>query len=102
MKDAWLSDGAEKWYPALVTERATRIRGFDIKPNSTWGRNEVIGRKKISLEDFLLLLAKRSSSSTEHVRCKFPTGKQKNSQPIVLLKFSDRLQQLLIRIRSAS
>ena len=100
LKDAWIDDGTHKWYPVLVTERATGVRGFDIKPDSNRGKDKVICRKKIHLEDFLLLLAHMGSTSNEHVRCKYPTGNQKNSKSIIQLKFSPRMQGLLNRVRS--
>nr|WP_141657293.1 hypothetical protein [Thiocapsa sp. KS1] len=98
--DAWLMDGSEKRFPALVTEQGSGVRGFDIKPSSARGKKDVIGRKKICLEAFLDLLAKRTSSSTEHVRCQLLNGGAKNSKPITSLKFSKRLEGLLARLRS--
>jgi hypothetical protein len=98
--DAWLMDGSEKRFPALVKEQGSEIRGFDIKPSSARGRKDVIDRKKISLEAFLYLLAKRTSSSTEHVRCQLLSGGAKNSKPINSLQFSERLDNLLTRLRS--
>jgi hypothetical protein len=98
--DAWLIDGAEKRFPALLTEKGSRIRGFDVKPSSARGKKDVIKREKISLEAFLYLLAKRTSSSTEHVRCQLQSGGAKNSKPITSLQFSERLEGLLTRLRS--
>jgi hypothetical protein len=99
--DAWLMDGTEKRFPALAKERSSGKIGFDIKPDSTRGKNEIIGREKIDLAAFLQLLAKRSPSSTEHVRCQLESGGPKNSKPITQLKFSPRLEGLLNRLNKA-
>lgn len=101
LKEAWIGSAGEKWHPALVTDRSTGVRGFDVKPDSTRGKAETIGRKKIQLKEFFVLLANMTSSSSEQVRCRVAEGGHKNSKPISELKFSKRLQNLLIRIGSA-
>lgn len=98
-KDAWIEISNEKWYPSLVTERSTGIRGFYVKPNSTRGKAEKIGRKKIDLKYFLILLSTMTPSSTEQVRCQIIKSGQKNSKPISHLKFSKRLQDFLTRVK---
>ena len=98
-KKAWVIYQAEKWFPVLVEEQKTKILGFDFNPSGDWGKNETVGRKKISLVDFFAYVISRSSPNKSSIRCKTKSDGDSNARHFKDLKFDPELEKLIIDYR---
>ncbi|MDO4591909.1 MAG: HNH endonuclease [Comamonadaceae bacterium] len=101
MFDAWVLYGGEKWFPYIIKEKNTGKRGFEINPSGRWGRNEVVGREKISLLELLSGIASRKFSQGAVIRCK-PLSRGAGSGDARYLKdlqFSPKLRALIDGLR---
>jgi len=53
LKHAWVLYKGEKWYPVIVKDQQSGIRGFEVNFSGKWGKNESVGRKKLGLDELL-------------------------------------------------
>lgn len=102
LEDAWVHYQSEKWYPVIVKAQQTGVRGFEVNPTGKWGKNAVVGRQKISLENFLIRVADGSFPDVAAVRCKSLAKKDRNGRDISNLEMSERLLGLIARYQSKS
>lgn len=100
MKDAWVIYKGEKWYPVIVTDRETKVSGFEINFSGKWGSNSEVGRKKFPLIDFLEGVANGSYPANAGIRCKRINDRQRNGRDLGEIQFSPRLKELIGRVRN--
>lgn len=92
---AWVIYQSEKWFPVLVEEQKTKILGFDFNPIGDWGKNEKVGRSKISLIKLFALVISKSYSNKSSVRCKTKNDSDKNARDFKDIKFEPELENLI-------
>jgi hypothetical protein len=98
-KKAWVIYQSEKWFPVLIGDQKTKILGFDFNPSGDWGKNETVGRKKISLVDFFAYVISRSSPNKSSIRCKTKSDGDSNARHFKDLKFDPELEKLITDYR---
>lgn len=100
MKDAWIIYKGEKWYPVIVTDRETKVSGFEVNFSGKWGANNEVGRKKFPLTEFLEGIAHGSFPANAAIRCKRINDSQRNGRDLGEIRFTTRLNELISRIRN--
>jgi hypothetical protein len=100
LKDAWVQYKGEKWYPVLVKDQKSGVRGFEVNFSGDWGKNDEVGRKKIGIGELLTKLVDGSIPSSAALRCKRLNDSQRNGRDISKLEFSSRLNNILTRLRT--
>jgi hypothetical protein len=70
LKNMWVNYKDEKWFPYLVKDQKTHSEGFDFNNSGNWGKNESVGRSKISFAELLARVILGSYESKAAVRCK--------------------------------
>lgn len=98
MKDAWIMYKGEKWYPIIVTDRETKVSGFEVNFSGKWGANNEVGRKKFPLIEFLDGIAHGSYPANAGIRCKRINDSQRNGRDLGEIQFTPRLNELISRI----
>lgn len=101
MKDAWIVYKGEKWHPVIITDRETKVSGFEVNFSGKWGANNEVGRKKFPLAEFLEGIANGTFPHYAGLRCKRINDKQRNGRDFGEIQFSPRLKDLIARISIA-
>ncbi len=99
MKDAWIVYKGEKWYPVIVTDRVSKVSGFEVNFSGQWGPNHQVGRQKLPLAEFLDGLSRNIFPSHAGLRCKRINDNQRNGRDLADIQLSPRAKVLLDRIR---
>lgn len=100
MKDAWIIYKGEKWYPVIVTDRETKVSGFEVNFSGKWGANNEVGRKKLPLTEFLEGISNGTFPANAGLRCKRINDSQRNGRDFGEIQFTPRLKDLIARIRN--
>ncbi|MCB8748918.1 HNH endonuclease [Rhodoferax sp. U2-2l] len=100
LEDAWVSYEGEKWYPTIIKDRKTHVRGYEVNFTGKWGKNIDVNRQKLPLKDFLIGLADGTFPREAAVRCKRLTKSDKNGRDLSNLEMSVRMRELIARYRS--
>ena len=98
-KHAWVIYQSEKWFPILAEEKKTKIFGFDFNTSGNRGKNEIVGRIKISLVDLFAYVISGAFPKKSNIRCKTTSGKQRNDRHFKELKFEPELEKLITDYR---
>lgn len=98
--DAWTEYKGEKWYPVIIKDMKSGVRGFEVNFSGTWGKNEDVGRKKLSLHELVLGLKNGTIPSNASIRCKQLRDTQRNGRNISDLQFSSRLKELMAGVNA--
>ena len=93
MKDAWIIYKGDKWYPVIVTDRESKISGFEVNFSGKWGANIEVGRKKFPLSEFLVGIAQETYPTNASIRCKRINDSQRNGRDFGEIQFSARLRK---------
>lgn len=100
LKDAWVKYKGEDWYPVIIKDRQSGIRGFEVNFSGKWGKNDKVGRKKLCFEELVVGLADGAIPSFAAIRCKRLEDTQRNGRDVCELKLSTRLNGLIARLRT--
>lgn len=100
MRDAWIIYKGEKWHPVIMTDSKSKVRGFEVNFSGDWGANDVVGRKKLPLIEFLEGIAQGKFPTNAAVRCKRVKDSQRNGRNLGDIQFTGRLNELITRIRN--
>ncbi len=98
-KHAWVIYQSEKWFPILAEEMKTKTFGFDFNTSGDRGKNEIVGRIKISLVDLFAYVISGSFPKKSNIRCKTTSGNQRNDRHFKELKFEPELEKLITDYR---
>ena len=100
LKHAWVLYKGEKWYPVIVKDQQSGIRGFEVNFSGKWGKNESVGRKKLGLDELLTKLVDDSIPTSSTIRCKRPGNPERNGRNMSDLALSMQLEKLITGLRA--
>lgn len=103
LEDAWVIYKGERWFPKLIKDRQTNVRGFEINQKGKWGAKNAdsLPKNKHELEEFLTKFAEGSISPTSTIRCRRLSINDSDGRSFDKPGLSIRLNQLIDRMKGA-